>query len=328
MITGIFRTRLSLRLGVKALCGKQAKLHTQYKHVNLKMSPDIQDSCDCFVKDLNKTLSKDGQLDFKSKLPAKTPQYHKHLMLVSPPNSAGQDPEWKAVWQSKLELNPKWPYSAIGELKKHLKETHRGDMILVYAISIARGELASLPNCAKKARFLAIPDMKVYEVSEDEVEEFAHFLGEGKIKNSKKVSFLDFLKGANATSKLLRAQSDPREGERFRIFEGQDYRKNIVLVCGHHQRDARCGIIAPQLIKELEPRVDSDLAIVSHIGGHKFAGNVIFYNYLGVNDQNTATVDGLWFGKILPSTIPVLLKHLSKNEIISPWFRGSYSLKE
>ncbi|KHO00352.1 FMI1 protein [Metarhizium album ARSEF 1941] len=83
----------------------------------------------------------------------------------------------------------------------------------------------------------------------------------------------------------------------------------LVLICGHGGRDARCGIMGPVLRDEFEEKlaredfnvltspVEVDLTIgdaagmegavprknvarvglISHIGGHKFAGNVIVY---------------------------------------------------
>ncbi|SCU79724.1 LADA_0B02762g1_1 [Lachancea dasiensis] len=304
----------------------RAHLHTEYRHVTLQLNHKIQQNCDCYVTDLNEKLDSESQLDIELSLPAKTPEYHKHLMLVSPPDSAGSEPEWKGSWQSQLELNPRWPYSAIAQLKGYLKDTHRGSGVLINAISMARSETIGTSGTGKKARFLAVPDMKTYDVGADELEEFATFLGEGKIGSHHKISFADFLGGANAISKVLQAQTDPQKGSPYRKFEGQDHRKDIVLVCGHHQRDARCGLIAPALIEELKDRVESDLAIVSHIGGHKFAGNVIFYKYLGTNQDQTAKVDGLWFGKILPATVATLVENLKQNNIVTQWFRGGAQL--
>ncbi|CEP63178.1 Aim32p LALA0_S07e04170g [Lachancea lanzarotensis] len=306
---------------------RQASLHTNYRHVDLEMDPAFQHNCDCDVKDLNRSLDRSKQLDTTLALPAKIPLYHRHVMLVSPTDAPGQDPSWKSGWKSKLELNHKWPYSAIGELKSHLKGTHRGDGILVNAISVTRGDLLRQPQVStKKARFLTVPDMKIYDVDAHELEEFANFLGEGKVKNHGKLSFLTYLKGANAASKLLDARNDPEEGPPFKVYQGRDYHRDIILVCGHNERDERCGLIAPQIIQKLNSRVDTDLAIISHIGGHKFAGNIIFYKFLGLGSGQAAKVDGIWFGKILPSGVPTLINHLEKKEIVKPWYRGSCSL--
>ncbi|BCS22260.1 sucrase/ferredoxin-like domain-containing protein [Aspergillus puulaauensis] len=66
----------------------------------------------------------------------------------------------------------------------------------------------------------------------------------------------------------------------------------VVLLCSHKRRDARCGITAPLIKRELERHLrplglhrDADderpggvgIFYVSHVGGHKFAANVLIY---------------------------------------------------
>lgn len=66
----------------------------------------------------------------------------------------------------------------------------------------------------------------------------------------------------------------------------------VILLCSHRRRDARCGITAPLIKRELErhlrPRgLDRDaddtrpggagIFFVSHVGGHKFSANVLVY---------------------------------------------------
>lgn len=322
------KTLVELRQGTT----QRRTLHSKYRHVDFGASAQLQQSCECFIQKLNRELPRDSQLDASIDLPKKTSSYHKHLMLISPPDEAGKDPEWKGSWQAKLELNPEWPYSAIAEVKKHLKETKRGEGILINAISVMRSKSLGDPSSEKKARFLALPDMKVYEVSQSELKDFAYFVGEGMVQQprGRAVAFADYLKGADAISKELEHREvTSTAATGMKQFAAQSYQNNLVLVCGHHQRDERCGQIAPRLIKEFEAKVeeDLDLAIVSHIGGHKFAGNVIFYKFLGFEADGKATVDSLWFGKILPSAVPTLLEHLGRNEIITPWFRGGCLLE-
>jgi hypothetical protein len=66
----------------------------------------------------------------------------------------------------------------------------------------------------------------------------------------------------------------------------------VILLCSHKRRDARCGISAPLIKKELERHLrplglyrDGDderpggvgIYFVSHVGGHKFSANVLVY---------------------------------------------------
>lgn len=58
----------------------------------------------------------------------------------------------------------------------------------------------------------------------------------------------------------------------------------FVFICGHMQKDKRCGVAGPILKQEFEDKLKVDgldssvrVALVSHVGGHKYAGNVILY---------------------------------------------------
>jgi hypothetical protein len=59
-----------------------------------------------------------------------------------------------------------------------------------------------------------------------------------------------------------------------------------ILVCCHRQRDARCGYCGPVLVAEFEKELEDPkykaagevrVHKVSHVGGHKYAGNVLVY---------------------------------------------------
>ncbi|KAH3008444.1 hypothetical protein KXW60_002081 [Aspergillus fumigatus] len=70
----------------------------------------------------------------------------------------------------------------------------------------------------------------------------------------------------------------------------------VVLICGHGGRDMRCGVMAPVLEKEFsrvlgargfspagadgnptDSPEHAKIGLISHVGGHKYAGNVIVY---------------------------------------------------
>lgn len=51
---------------------------------------------------------------------------------------------------------------------------------------------------------------------------------------------------------------------------------------------------------------------VSHIGGHKFAGNVIVYP------------GGIWYGRVQPCHVPAIIDETCvKGEVLQPLLRGS-----
>lgn len=58
-----------------------------------------------------------------------------------------------------------------------------------------------------------------------------------------------------------------------------------IFVCAHGSRDKRCGVCGPALIQKLKEEIDfrglGDQIFVSpcsHVGGHKYAGNLIIYS--------------------------------------------------
>lgn len=60
---------------------------------------------------------------------------------------------------------------------------------------------------------------------------------------------------------------------------------SFVFVCSHGSRDRRCGVCGPILIKKFEDEINSrglngqaSVSPCSHIGGHKYAGNVIVFS--------------------------------------------------
>jgi len=95
-----------------------------------------------------------------------------------------------------------------------------------------------------------------------------------------------------------------------------------LLVCCHYQRDQRCGVIGPILVDEIEKYVretdhtdDVHWLKVSHLGGHKFAGNVIVYP------------SGTWYGRVLTCHVPLLIDAYtsSSNDLkakLKPLYRG------
>lgn len=60
---------------------------------------------------------------------------------------------------------------------------------------------------------------------------------------------------------------------------------SYIFVCAHGSRDRRCGVCGPVLIEKLNEEIGfrglNDQIFVSacsHVGGHKYAGNLIIYS--------------------------------------------------
>lgn len=147
----------------------------------------------------------------------------------------------------------------------------------------------------------------------------------------------------------------------------RDVDEVLVLICGHGGRDARCGIMGPLLRQEFEEKVgkvssqfevrtgpvqispeaatatatptiegrDSGessktgvrVGLISHIGGHKFAGNVIIYIPPGLklDDGHTHPLagHGIWYGRVEPQHVEGILKEtVGKGNVVEDMFRG------
>ncbi|KAK7421362.1 hypothetical protein QQX98_002256 [Neonectria punicea] len=137
----------------------------------------------------------------------------------------------------------------------------------------------------------------------------------------------------------------------------QDVRDVLVLICGHAGRDARCGVVAPVLQAEFEeklrdegfdvlrgavqvgvqdvPRIQGGggeektparVGMISHVGGHKFAGNVIIYlpPALRMGDkEHSLAGHGIWYGRVEPKHVEGIVKEtILKGVVVADMFRG------
>lgn len=106
---------------------------------------------------------------------------------------------------------------------------------------------------------------------------------------------------------------------------------SYIFVCAHGSRDKRCGVCGPSLVSrfkdEIELRGHQNKVFVrpcSHIGGHKYAGNVIIFR-----SDNHGNVTGHWYGYVMPDDVSTLLEqHVEKGEIVDFLWRGQMGLSE
>ncbi|XP_009788686.1 uncharacterized protein [Nicotiana sylvestris] len=104
-----------------------------------------------------------------------------------------------------------------------------------------------------------------------------------------------------------------------------------IFVCCHGSRDRRCGVCGPAIVSRLREEIEKhdlqgkiSVSPCSHIGGHKFAGNVIIF---GPNTNKE--ISGHWYGYVTPDDVPQLLEqHVAKGEIVDWLWRGQMGLSE
>lgn len=118
-----------------------------------------------------------------------------------------------------------------------------------------------------------------------------------------------------------------------------------ILICSHGGRDQRCGIMGPLLQAEFkrvmrnrgydagddngtDPVVDRpghcNIGVISHIGGHKYAGNVIVY--IPPTAVHSLAGAGIWYGRVEPKHVDGIVEEtIVKGRVIKDHFRGGIS---
>lgn len=125
-----------------------------------------------------------------------------------------------------------------------------------------------------------------------------------------------------------------------------------ILICGHGGRDMRCGTIGPPLKAQfqhvlrsrgfssagIESIVDrpahANIGLISHIGGHKYAGNVIIYIPPGMTvDAGGSTAPsplagkGIWYGRVEPRHVEGIVEEtVIHGRVITDHFRGGIDI--
>lgn len=128
---------------------------------------------------------------------------------------------------------------------------------------------------------------------------------------------------------------------------------SYVFICSHGSRDRRCGVCGPSLVARFREEIELrslqgnvSASPCSHIGGHKYAGNVIIFGR-----DTTGVISGHWYiycflilhmyyifyyafffsistlffyryGYVAPEDVPELIeKHILKGEIVDRLWR-------
>jgi (2Fe-2S) ferredoxin len=134
-----------------------------------------------------------------------------------------------------------------------------------------------------------------------------------------------------------------------------------IFICSHHSRDTRCGQLGPLLLEEFQKRLARErflkktrggqwnftpsggglskkarnpyavLAKISHIGGHKYAGNVVIYfpeKWKSTGEQEVSPLagKGIWYGRVEPKHVWGIMEETIKGgRIIEELLRGIHS---
>lgn len=108
--------------------------------------------------------------------------------------------------------------------------------------------------------------------------------------------------------------------------------KPTILICGHGGRDERCGVLGPLLQSsfrnEFQRRgIEADVAQISHIGGHKYAGNVIVYLPPSLRG-NALKGTGIWYGRVGPENVEGLVEEtVVQGKVVVELLRGGITVE-
>eukprot|EP01102_Stenamoeba_stenopodia_P019354 TRINITY_DN7290_c0_g2_i1.p1 TRINITY_DN7290_c0_g2~~TRINITY_DN7290_c0_g2_i1.p1 ORF type:complete len:335 (-),score=64.99 TRINITY_DN7290_c0_g2_i1:148-1152(-) len=125
---------------------------------------------------------------------------------------------------------------------------------------------------------------------------------------------------AENVAQLIEDLAKPSDPDTTFAFPHEKVSGDWIFVCAHNAKDQRCGVCGPKLIdlfkKKVEERVlDAKVFATSHVGGHKYAGNVIVFP------------PGDWYGNVCPSDVSEIIeKHVLSGETVYRLWRGRMGL--
>lgn len=94
---------------------------------------------------------------------------------------------------------------------------------------------------------------------------------------------------------------------------GERPQATVVLVCTHGRRDACCAEFGRPILDTLRDRVDADVWESTHVGGDRFAANLVILP------------EGLHYSRLTPRDANLPLDAYARNELHLPSFRGRAS---
>lgn len=259
----------------------------------------IEPSCSCDVLEL---LPKNKQIDFNKNLNGTKAEPWKHVLVLSHGYKHPQN------WPSKLELVPESLSNKIQGLKRQFTSPHHPVLV----------SQAILPfDKTDQEKVYIYPDNIEVTFPRERIEDFMNTYLIPDDVEMIEPTLLYF-----ATQPSV---SVPRKPKDRASFEEKEIKKDIVLVCGHAQRDVRCGLIAPLLVEKFKSCFekrnlkDIDVGYISHVGGHAYAGNVIYF-------PRDLTRQSVWYGRVFPQHVDGIVENTILNDIvIKELYRGTIS---
>lgn len=233
-----------------------------------------------------------SRINHKKNLRNSTVALYKHVLLLN------GSPDHES-WPKRFEMNPGQPISDITMLKRKFTDGYHPSMVSMTSLQ----ESKAVPgfDLSNSALVGLYPDGLAVEVPIDRMKDFV----------------VAYLSGSSGSP------GEKEQKEKLKsTFKSVKLTKDYILVCGHKKRDIRCGKMGPLVMAEFRKTFEMNhiqsetaaLGYISHIGGHKFAANVLVFKKNG---------DVIWYGRVEPKHVQgIVEKTVLGNEIIEELYRG------
>lgn len=253
-------------------------------------------------------LPADKPIDMERDLQGTMASHWKHLLIVSPSRHN--------QWPPKIELEPGSLASELSALKRKLGSPNHPVMVsnvdlgadLTHKLTAAHQDLHTV---------LLYPEGKIIRFNAEYISQFfERYLRPDDVEVASPYNpFREMM------PKMAEREPNTLEDKLNVVFEEDFYLKDLVLICGHNARDVRCGTLAPILKDEFDRVIQHsrlrdkvDVGYISHIGGHAYAGNVLYF---------AQCKPSVWYGRVFPDRVQGIVEEtIQRGNIIQELYRG------
>ncbi|OBA22688.1 altered inheritance of mitochondria protein 32 [Metschnikowia bicuspidata var. bicuspidata NRRL YB-4993] len=246
----------------------------------------------------------DKQINFEHSLNGTSPIPWKHVLVLL--HGVGDF----ADMASKINLIP-------GSMAQDFEILKRNHLSALHPVTLSNALISGEPQDAtKRHRVRIYPDNVEVDFLPHHVQQFMeHYL---LPEEAPQEVYNPFVKD-QSTSKTRKLHPG--------LFKETSPQKDLVLICGHAKRDIRCGVLAPLLEQEFLKVLERegiagnvDVGLISHIGGHAYAGNVIFF------PANPSRMPVTWYERVFPENVQGIVQAtIKEGKIIKDLYRGQPS---
>lgn len=258
-----------------------------------------------------------SKIEWKDSLAGSVKAHHKHIVIAEGSDAA----RWPEEVTSRRDGYAHALDAALKAAKASLPVRVRSslsDAATFDEDGQPAGDLSAIEGDAPDAAcdLLLFPDaIRITRVRKDQLSEFVAALSDYSTKQIAAARARSSAAGASvaAAASSSESASSSSSGDSSNATDGVVFplahlplSGTWFLICAHKLRDKRCGVSGPILASEIDKAVSVSYPSspsphpvhtvkISHIGGHKFAGNVIVYP------------GGVWYGRVLPCHVPHLI---------------------